>query len=99
MIANFITGSRIIFSLAILNFPVFSAGFYFCYMLTANLDALFDKGYISFTDDGLLMLASVFSFDGADMRGLGIHSDMKLRWVEDRHLEFLDYHHKKVWKN
>ena len=28
------------------------------------------------------------------MRGLGINSDMKLRWVEDRHLEFLDYHHK-----
>ena len=164
MLANFITGSRIIFSLAMLTFPVFSAGFYFCYMLagftdmidgtiahilgteskfgrnfdtiadtgctlkealrashakswkdytsdaellnvyngfllTANLDALFDKGYISFTDDGLLMLSSAFSFDDADMRGLGIHSDMKLRWVEDRHLEFLDYHHKKVWKN
>ena len=164
MLANFITGSRIIFSLAMLTFPVFSAGFYFFYMLAgftdmidgtiarklgkeskfrrnfdtiadagctlkealrashakswkdytsdakrlnvyngfllaANLDALFDKGYISFTDDGLLMLASVFSFDGADMRGLGIHSDMKLSWVEDRYLEFLDYHHKNVWKN
>lgn len=69
------------------------------FLLTANLDALFDKGYISFTDDGLLMLSSVFSLDDADMRGLEIHSDMKLRWVEDGHLEFLDYHHKKVWKN
>lgn len=69
------------------------------FLLTANLDALFDKGYISFTDDGLIMLSSEFAFDGADMRGLGINSDMKLRWVEDRHLEFLDYHHKKVWKN
>ena len=69
------------------------------FLLTANLDALFDKGYISFTDDGLIMLSSEFSFDGADIRGLGINSDMKLRWVEDRHLEFLDYHHKNVWKN
>lgn len=69
------------------------------FLLTANLDALFDKGYISFTDDGLIMLSSVFVFDGADMRGLGITSDMKLRWVEEKHLEFLDYHHKKVWKN
>lgn len=69
------------------------------FLLTANLDALFDKGYISFTDDGLLMLSSEFAFDGADMRGLGINSDMKLRWVENRHLEFLDYHHKNVWKN
>lgn len=69
------------------------------FLLTANLDALFDKGYISFTNDGLLMLSSVFAFDGADMRGLGITSDMKLRWVEEKHLEFLDYHHKNVWKN
>ncbi|MDY5683965.1 MAG: hypothetical protein SPG48_10445 [Treponema sp.] len=45
------------------------------------------------------MIITLFSFDDADMRGLGIHSDMKLRWVEDRHLEFLDYHHKNVWKN
>lgn len=69
------------------------------FLLTANLDALFDKGYISFTNDGLIMLSSVFEFDGADMRGLGITSDMKLRWVEEKHLEFLDYHHKNVWKN
>lgn len=69
------------------------------FLLTANLDALFDKGYISFTDDGLIMLSSVFAFDGADMRGLGITRDMKLRWIEDRHLEYLDYHHKNVWKN
>lgn len=69
------------------------------FLLTANLDALFDKGYISFTDDGLIMLSSAFSFNGADIRGLGINSDMKLKWVEDRHLEFLDYHHKNVWKN
>lgn len=69
------------------------------FLLTANLDALFDKGYISFTNDGLIMISSVFEFDGADMRGLGITSDMKLRWVEEKHLEFLDYHHKNVWKN
>ena len=69
------------------------------FLLTANLDALFDKGYISFTDDGLIMISSVFAFDGADLRGLGITSDMKLRWVEEKHLEFLDYHHKNIWKN
>ena len=68
------------------------------FLLTANL-ALFDKGYISFTDDGLIMVSSVFAFDGADLQGLGISSEMKLRWIEDRHLEFLGYHHKNVWKN
>ena len=40
MLANFITGSRIIFSLAMLNFPVFSAGFYFCYMLAGFTDMI-----------------------------------------------------------
>ena len=34
------------------------------FLLTANLDALFDKGYISFTDDGLIMVSSAFSFKG-----------------------------------
>ena len=40
MLANFITGSRIIFSLAMLIFPVFSAGFYFCYMLAGITDMI-----------------------------------------------------------
>ena len=40
MIANFITGSRIIFSLAMLFFPVFSAGFYFFYMLAGFTDMI-----------------------------------------------------------
>ena len=40
MIANFITGSRIIFSLAMLTFPVFSAGFYFCYLVAGFTDMI-----------------------------------------------------------
>lgn len=69
------------------------------FLLTANLDALFDKGYISFKNDGLIMISPMFEFDGVDMRSLGINSDMRLRWIEEKHLEFLDYHHKYVWKN
>ena len=40
MIANFITSSRIIFSLAMLSFSVFSAGFYFFYMLAGFTDMI-----------------------------------------------------------
>lgn len=69
------------------------------FLFTANLDVLFDKGYISFTDDGLIMLSSEFAFTGEDLRGLGITTEMKLRWIEERHQEFLDYHHKNAWKN
>lgn len=69
------------------------------FLLTANLDALFDKGYISFTNDGLIMLSSEFMIFSGDMKGLGISKEMKLRWIEEKHQEFLDYHHKNVWKN
>ena len=67
------------------------------FLLTPNLDALFDKGYISFTDEGLIMISS--SLYASDIQGLGISRNMKLRWIEKEHLEFLDYHHKNVWKN
>lgn len=32
-------------------------------------------------------------------RELGLSSRMKLRWVEDKHLAFLEFHHRKVWRN
>lgn len=67
------------------------------FLLTANLDALFDKGFISFTNEGLIMISSCM--EPSDLRGLGLSSDMKLRWIEKEHLEFLDYHHKNIWKN
>jgi len=66
------------------------------FLLTANLDALFDKGYVSFSDDGTIMISA--SISSEDFQRLGIYSDMKLRWIEKEHLEFLDFHHKKVWK-
>ena len=69
------------------------------FLLTANLDALFYKGYISFANDGLIMISNVLVFGRTDMRCLGITSDMKLRRVEEKHLEFLDYHHKKICHN
>lgn len=67
------------------------------FLLTANLDALFDKGYISFTDDGLIMISSVL--DPSDKKGLGLSSDLKLRWLEDNHKKFLKYHRENIWKN
>lgn len=67
------------------------------FLLTANLDALFDKGYISFTDGGLIMISSVL--EHSDMLGLGLKTDLKLRWLEEPHKEFLKYHRENIWKN
>ena len=38
MIANFVTSLRIVFSLIMLYFPVFSPGFYACYLLAGITD-------------------------------------------------------------
>lgn len=67
------------------------------FLLTANLDALFDKGYISFTDEGLIMISSVL--EHSDCNGLGLSTEMKLRWLEEPHKEFLKYHRENIWKN
>lgn len=67
------------------------------FLLTANLDVLFDKGYISFTNEGLIMISSVLK--DSDLWSLGVSPEMKLRGIEEEHLKFLDYHHKQIWKN
>ena len=67
------------------------------FLLTANLDALFDKGYISFTDEGLIMISS--TLEHSDLKGLGLSPNMKLRWLEEPHKEFLKYHREHIWKN
>jgi hypothetical protein len=43
------------------------------------------------------MVSSVLNY--SDFRGLGINSELKLRWIEESHLEFLKYHREHIWKN
>lgn len=57
----------------------------------------FDKGYISFTKEGKIMISA--SINAEALQRLGISYDMRLRWIEKEHLEFLEYHYKYVWKN
>ena len=66
------------------------------FLLTANLDALFDKGLISFKNDGRMMISS--HLNDEDLRILGIHNKMHLRWIETSHLPYLQYHREHVWK-
>ena len=67
------------------------------FLLTANLDALFDKGYISFTDEGLIMISS--HLEPSDLSPLGLSPHLSLRWLEEGHKPFLAYHREHVWKN
>jgi hypothetical protein len=60
------------------------------FLLTANLDALFDRFLISFDEQGRLVTSS--SLAEADLRRMGILPDMELRWVADEHQSYLAFH-------
>jgi hypothetical protein len=59
------------------------------FLLTANLDALFDRFLISFDDAGRLLMSARLS--QGDLRGLGIHPEMRLRWLADEHRHYLQW--------
>ena len=59
-------------------------------LLIPNLDAAFDGGYISFDDDGKIMISARLTAEGC--LKLGISKEMKLRKVTDKHRQYLAYH-------
>ena len=65
-------------------------------LLTPNLDALFDKGLITFIDNGEIVLSGQLS--GEDRGILGVTDTMKLAKIEDRHKSYLAYHRDHVFK-
>lgn len=60
------------------------------FLLVANLDALFDRLLISFDDTGHLLTSARLS--PSDLRGLGIHPGMTLRWLACEHRQYLQWH-------
>lgn len=66
------------------------------FLLNANLDALFDKGLITFDDEGKIVLSCKLSEQ--DAKRIGIYADMKLRWIDEHHKPFLKYHRENIWK-
>jgi hypothetical protein len=59
------------------------------FLLSPNLDRAFDNGYISFADDGRVLIQS-----GREdpLRDFGIHVDIRLRKLDDRHRRYLAEH-------
>lgn len=60
------------------------------FLLSANLDALFDKFLISFTDDGALLVSPRLTV--ADRQLLGLESSLTLRWTALGHGPYLAFH-------
>jgi predicted restriction endonuclease len=65
-------------------------------LLSPALDACFDSGYISFDDEGKILISERLTRD--DARALGIHTDMLLRRVEPQHKKYLAFHRDHIFK-
>ena len=59
-------------------------------LLIPNLDKLFDRGYITFGDDGRIICSDFLS--EKDRKILGVHKSMRLKHVGESHLPYLRYH-------
>lgn len=63
-------------------------------LLQPNLDALFDKGYISFDQHGQILISKTF---GKSALALGAKPEMSLRRCEDQHQQYIKYHREKLF--
>ena len=65
------------------------------FLLSANYDALFDKGLITFDDMGQI----IYSSDLNESQILDVSGDkfISLRWIDKRHMPFLEWHRKHVF--
>ncbi len=65
-------------------------------LLSPNLDACFDSGFISFDDSGKILLSNELT--EKDIHDLGINKDMKLSHIDPKHHKYLAYHRKNIFK-
>lgn len=63
--------------------------------LTPNLDRAFDRGYVSFAEDGSIMISPVMSVES--MQALGIRPDMALRICDERIGTYMAHHREHIF--
>jgi hypothetical protein len=60
------------------------------FLLSANLDALFDRGLISFDEQGKLIVSS--RLNAGQRASIGLNGTQRLRWLSIEHLPYLRFH-------
>ena len=65
-------------------------------LLNPSLDHLFDKGFISFNEDGAILTSTILA--ESEMKILYVKPTMTLRKLTDPLVAYLDYHRKHVYK-
>lgn len=63
-------------------------------LLTPNLDKLFDKGYISFDNDGKILISKKLT----NYEILGINKNMKIN-IQKEHKKYLEFHRHNIYEN
>jgi predicted restriction endonuclease len=65
-------------------------------LLSANYDALFDKGLISFDNEGTVLYSNALS--EVQVRDFGGDKVNALHWIDEQHLHFLKWHRENIFK-
>lgn len=65
------------------------------FLLSANLDALFDRGLITFEDSGQLLYSSRLLIEHKKI--LQLNENLCLRWVTDNHRAYLTWHQNNIF--
>ena len=65
-------------------------------LLSANLDALFDKGLITFNPDGRILLSGKLTAD--DREKLVLTESMSLKQRTPEQDKYMEYHREKIFK-
>lgn len=64
------------------------------FLLSANLDALFDRFLISFSDAGRLLVSPIITPEAKAL--LGLDQSLQLRWLAPQHRPYLKYHQERL---
>ena len=65
-------------------------------LLSPNIDRCFDKGYVSFDDDGKILISKKLNQENAEL--LGIQGQMKLSQIDESHRKYLAYHRSNIFQ-
>jgi putative restriction endonuclease len=65
-------------------------------LLSPNLNHAFDQGFVSFTQDGAILLSP--TLDSETTSRLSLHQDLRLRKSEARHQVYLQWHRTNVFR-
>jgi predicted restriction endonuclease len=65
-------------------------------LLSPTLDACFDSGYITFDNNGKIVISEKLSKH--NLEALGIHEKLKLIKIEEKHKKYLEYHRENIFQ-